>query len=113
MLKLVQDFKLPATAFGFGGLAFDGGGNIISGPFVVEPYTGPYPDMKSFYKDMLRAQLAEADRSPVAKGWCENGLRDKLDVFAERGLESVLSKSLTKEVETSLVIGDVGMYLLS
>ena len=113
VLKTVQDFKLPAAASGFGGLAFDEDDNIVSGPFVVEPYTGPYPDMKSFYKDMLRAQLEEADRSRVAKGWRENGLRDRLDAFAERGLESVLSKTLAKDVEPSLIIGDVGMFLLS
>jgi hypothetical protein len=112
VLKTVQDFKLPATASGFGGLAFDADGNVVSGPFVVEPYTGPYPDMKSFYKDMLRAQLKEADRSRVAKGWRENGLRDRLDAFAERGLEILLSKTLAKDVEPSLIIGDVGMFLL-
>jgi len=109
VLKTVQDFKLPASASGFGGLAFDKDNNVISGPFVVEPYTGPYPDMKSFYKDMLRAQLKEADRSAVAKGWHENGLRDRLDAFADRGLESVLSKALAKDVEPRLIIGDVGM----
>jgi len=109
VLKAVQDFKLPATASGFGGLAFDKDNNVVNGPFVVEPYTGPYPDMKSFYKDMLRAQLKEAERSPVAKGWRENGLRERLDAFAERGLDSVLSKTLTEDVEPCLVIGDVGM----
>ena len=68
VLKIVQKLKLPATASGFGGLAFDEDGNIVRSQFVVEPYTGPYPDMKSFYTDMLRAQLKEADRSQVAKG---------------------------------------------
>jgi len=114
VLKTVQDFKLPATASGFGGLAFDNDklekdNNVIGGPFVVEPYTGPYPDMKSFYKGMLSAQLKEADRSAVAKGWRENGLRERLDAFADRGLESLLSKALAKEVEPCLIIGDVGM----
>lgn len=113
VLKTVQDFKLPTMASGFGGLAFDEDGNTVSGPFVVEPYTGPYSDMKSFYKDMLRAQREEADRSRVARGWRENGLRDRLDAFAERGLESVLSKTLAKDVEPSLIIGDIGMFLLS
>jgi len=110
VLKTVQNFKLPAMASGFGGLAFDKDDNIVGGPFVIEPYTGPYPDMKSFYQDMLRAQLKEADRSRVAKGWRENGLRERLDAFAERGLQSVLSKTLVKDVEPSLIIGDVGTF---
>lgn len=113
VLKMGQDFKLPAEAAGFGGLAFGGDGNVVGGPFVVEPYTGPYTDMKSFYNDMLRAQLGEADRSRVARGWHEDGLRDRLDAFAERGLESVLSKTLVKDVEPCLIIGDVGMFSLS
>lgn len=113
VLKTVQDFKLPATASNFGGLAFDVDGNVVSGPFVVEPYTGPYPDMETFYKNMLRAQLQDADRSRVAKGWRENGLRDRLDAFAESGLETVLLKTLAKDVKPSLIIGDIGMFLLS
>jgi hypothetical protein len=113
VLKMVQDFRLPAKASSFGGLAFDENGNIISGPFVVEPYTGPYPDMKSYYRDMLRVQLQEADRSRVANGWRQNGLRGRLDAFAERGLEGVLSKTLGKQVKPGLIIGDIGMFLLS
>ncbi|KAH8666979.1 hypothetical protein BX600DRAFT_511862 [Xylariales sp. PMI_506] len=107
VLKTVQDFKLPAAASGFGGLAFDQDGDVISVPFVVEPYTSPFTDMKSFYRGMLQAQLKEADRSLVAKGWHEDGLRDRLDVFAEKDLESILSKVLSKDVEPRLIIGDV------
>lgn len=109
VLKMVQDFKLPAAASNFGGLAFGEDGGVVSGPFVVEPYTGPYSDMKGFYKAMLREQLAEADKSRVAKGWRENGLRDRLDAFAEKGLDSILSKTIAKDVRPNLIIGDVGM----
>jgi hypothetical protein len=109
VLKTVQDFKLPATCSRFGGLTFDQDKNVISGPFVVEPYTGPFADMKTLYQNMLRMQLKEADRSLVALGWRGNGLRDRIDAFAERGLESVLSKVLTQDVEPRLIIGDVGM----
>jgi len=111
ILKIVQDFKLPVAASGFGGLAFDNDNNVVNGPLVIEPYTGPYPDIKTFYNDMLHAQLKEADRSRVAKGWREHGLRERLDLFAEKGLEDVLLKTLPQDVKPSLIIGDVGMLL--
>ncbi|KAI5237519.1 hypothetical protein E4T43_07987 [Aureobasidium subglaciale] len=107
ILKKVQDFELPSQASGFGGLRFDVDGNVVNGPFVVEPYDGPYPDIKSMYKGMLKAQLAEADRSRVARGYRENGLRERLDAFAEQGLEIVLSHSLPVIVKPNLIIGDV------
>ncbi|TIA36190.1 hypothetical protein D6C83_06644 [Aureobasidium pullulans] len=107
ILKAVQDFELPPKASGFGGLAFDDSGAVISGPFAVEPYNGPYPDMDSMYKGMLQAQLVEADRSRVAQGWKEDGLRDRLDAFAERGLENILARSLPEHVRPNLIIGDV------
>lgn len=111
ILKAVQDFELPPKASGFGGLAFDDCGHVINGPFAVEPYNGPYPDMESMYKGMLQAQLVEADRSRVAQGWKEDGLRDRLDAFAERGLGGILTKNLPEHVRPNLIIGDVGMSL--
>ncbi|THZ23826.1 hypothetical protein D6C91_03515 [Aureobasidium pullulans] len=107
ILKTVQDFELPPKASGFGGLAFDDSGAVTSGSFAVEPYNGPYPDMGSMYKGMLQAQLVEADRSRVAQGWKEDGLRDRLDAFAERGLGGILTKNLPEHVRPNLIIGDV------
>ncbi|KAH0254492.1 hypothetical protein KCU91_g17973, partial [Aureobasidium melanogenum] len=105
-LKAVQDFDLPPKASGFGGLAFDDDGEVISGPYVVEPYDGPYPDMISMYKGMLQAQLKEADRSFV-KGYRDNGFRDRLNAFAEKGLDNLLTKFLPEKVRPNLIIGDV------
>ncbi|KAI5198643.1 hypothetical protein E4T39_06729 [Aureobasidium subglaciale] len=109
VLKKVQDFDLPPKASGFGGLRFEADNEVVNGPFVVEPYDGPYSDMKSMYKGMLKAQLAEADRSRVAEGYREDGLRERLDAFAERGLETVLSQSLPETVKPNLIIGDVAI----
>lgn len=97
VLKAVQDFALPAAAAGFSGLAFDeaNDGSIVSGTFVIEPYTDPYPDIKSFYRGTLQAQLKEADKT-VANGWRENGLRERLDAFALDGLDRLLLETLTR-----------------
>lgn len=108
ILKAVQDFELPLRAAGFGGLTFDDNGEVINGPYVVEPYTGPYPDMISMYKGMMQSQLVEADRSPVVKGYLDNDLRDRLNAFAERGLENVLTKIISPDIRPNLILGDVG-----
>lgn len=110
VLKLVQDFELPAAAAGFGGLAFDpaNDGCVISGAFVIEPYTNPYPDMESFYRGMLQAQLDEADKT-IANGWREEGLRERIDAFAQGGLETLLSETLAADTRPNLIIGDMGM----
>jgi len=110
VLRAVQDLELPPTAAGFGGLAFDqtNDGSVVSGPFVIEPYTNPYSDMESFYREMLQAQLAEADKT-VANGWRENDLRERLDNFAQGGLETLLSETLTEKTKPVLIIGDMSM----
>jgi hypothetical protein len=74
---------------------------------VIEPYTDAYSDMKSFYQGMLQAQLAEADKT-IAKGWRDDGLRERLDAFAQRGLETILSKTLVADTKPNLIIGDIG-----
>ena len=110
VLKAVQDYELPAAAASFGGLAFDqtNDGSVVSGPFVIEPYTNPYSDMESFYREMLQAQLAEADKT-VVNGWREDGLRERLNNFAQGGLKSLLSETLTEKTRPVLIIGDIGM----
>lgn len=108
ILKTVQDFQLPPKAAGFGGLAFDDNGEVVNGPYVVEPYNGPYPDMISMYKGMLQAQIAEADRSPVVKGYKDSEIRNRLNKFAEKGLADVLTRILPRDVRPNLIIGDVG-----
>ncbi|KAI5201931.1 hypothetical protein E4T42_07437 [Aureobasidium subglaciale] len=108
VLKAVQDFELPSAAARFGGLAFDraNDGSVVSGPFVIEPYTDSFSNMKSFYQGMLQAQLADTDKT-VAKGWREDGLRERLDAFAEGGLDAILSQTLAVDTRPNLIIGDI------
>jgi hypothetical protein len=112
VLKAVQNYELPAEAANFGGLTFDeaNDGDVISGPFVIEPYTDPFLDMKSFYQGMLQAQLAEADKT-FAQGWRKDGLRERLDKFAQEGLEKLLAEILTMDTRPNLIIGDIGMSI--
>ncbi|KAH0378680.1 hypothetical protein KCU92_g8583, partial [Aureobasidium melanogenum] len=109
ILKAIQDFELPPKASGFGGLAFDDGGEVVSRSYVVEPYNGLYSDMISIYKGMLQAQLAEADRSPVVKGYRDSGHRDRLNAFAERAIEDILTRVLPQIVRPNLILGDIAV----
>jgi hypothetical protein len=113
VLKAVQSYELPSRAANFGGLAFDeaNDGDVVSGPFVIEPYTDSYSDMKSFYQGMLQAQLAEVDKT-FAQGWRKDGLRERLDKFSQEGLEKLLAETLTMNTRPNLIIGDIGMSIL-
>ncbi|KAH0351792.1 hypothetical protein KCU83_g4015, partial [Aureobasidium melanogenum] len=107
ILEAIQDFELPPKASCFGGLAFDDGGEVVSGSSVIEPYNGLYSDMISMYKGMLQAQLAEADRSTVVKGYHDSELRGRLNAFAGRGLGKILTRVLPQNVKPNLIGGDL------
>jgi hypothetical protein len=113
VLEAVQSFELPVAAANFGGLSFDeaNDGSVVSGPFVIEPYTDAYSDMESFYRGMLQAQLREVDKT-IANGWLEDGLRERLDAFAKEGLNTLLSQILAVDTKPNLIIGDIGMSAL-
>ncbi|KFY81614.1 hypothetical protein V500_11250 [Pseudogymnoascus sp. VKM F-4518 (FW-2643)] len=64
LLKALQDYKLPASITGFGGVTFDDDGRI----------------------GRLEVALRKADANPYIKEWRANGVRERLDAFVERGV---------------------------
>lgn len=59
---------------------------------------------------MLQAQLVEPDRSPESpdvKAYRDSGSRDRLNAFAERGLDNILTEILPQNVWSNLIISDV------
>lgn len=91
IFKLIQDYEVPCTVKGFGGLGFDKEGNVVTGSMTM-PYGGPFPSMDALYGGILEYQLAEADRSELVKGWRTTGLRERLDKFAAHGIDELLRK---------------------
>lgn len=86
ILKSLQDYQIPA-GLSFGGLTFDHTGKIVSSA-MTNVGDGPWPTHQASYKGQLETALAEADVGHYIKGWRDNGIRERLDVFIECGLSA-------------------------
>jgi hypothetical protein len=92
VFKIIQDYRLPSSARGFGGLTFDSSGNIVTGPTTI-PCGGPFHEFHHMYVQMLRRQLDESDTSERLQGWRRNGLRDRLDRLAAEGIAQLVKNN--------------------
>lgn len=85
VFKLIQSYSLPDSAKGYGGLAFNESGDIVTRPTTI-PCGGPFSELHEMYTQILRRQLLESDSSERIAGWHRNGLRDRLELFASDGI---------------------------
>ncbi|KAF2810720.1 uncharacterized protein BDZ99DRAFT_561103 [Mytilinidion resinicola] len=85
LLKALQDYKLPESITGFGGVTFDETGRIVS-TAMTSVGLGPWPSYEASFKDRLELALRKADVNPYIQGWRANSVRDRLDRFVERGV---------------------------
>jgi hypothetical protein len=103
VFKLIQNYSLPESVKGYGGLTFNESGEIITGPTTI-PCGGPFSEFYEMYVQMLRRQLIETDTSELIGGWRRNDLRNRLEQFAASGIkERVLENSVARQ---TLVHGD-------
>ncbi|KAJ8121611.1 hypothetical protein ONZ43_g1979 [Nemania bipapillata] len=108
MFKLVQDYPLPTSIVGYGGLAFAESGDIITGPTSI-PCGGPFDTLEDMYTQMMRWQLADSEVSPLLKGW-DDQLRNRLDrLLAEGIVPLVRDNSIARP---TFVHGDLDTYNL-
>jgi hypothetical protein len=99
----LQQYELPESIQGFGGLAFDLDSNIISGPLTMFS-CGPFTTYAMLVKGVLYEQLAAADKSPILCGWTAKDIRAKLERFISEDVDRVL-QSMNDE-KKRLVHGD-------
>ncbi|KAH8590718.1 kinase-like domain-containing protein [Bisporella sp. PMI_857] len=93
VLRQIQDYELPKSVEGYGGLGFDEKGQVITGPLTVG-FGGPWNDWKGMYLGKYEAQLRNLDTVGFLGGWRENGLRDRLEAFfhSENGVLKLLDE---------------------
>ncbi|KAI0107221.1 kinase-like domain-containing protein [Nemania sp. FL0031] len=87
LLKALQDYQLPESITGFGGVTFDENGRIVSAA-MPSVGAGPWLSYESSFKGRLEVELQEADANKYVQGWRANGIRDRLDAFVQRGVPS-------------------------
>ncbi|KAI1426826.1 hypothetical protein F5Y12DRAFT_739836 [Xylaria sp. FL1777] len=109
VFKLIQDYELPASAIGYGGLAFDDSGeNIVIGPTTI-PCGGPFATLDDMYVQMMRRQLDESDSSSLLQGWRGDGrLRDRLDRFLAEGIAPLVRRNSV--ARPTLIHGDFNTF---
>ncbi|KAK5656969.1 hypothetical protein OQA88_3492 [Cercophora sp. LCS_1] len=106
----IQRYELPASVKGFGGLGFDGEGNVVTGPTPIHG-GGPCEELRDLYAEYFETQMGFADRCDVVKGWKGTGVRERLDQFAGEGLKEVLDE-LSLQTRQTLVHGDFDLQNL-
>ncbi|KAK0726542.1 hypothetical protein B0T21DRAFT_385758 [Apiosordaria backusii] len=104
ILKALQDYPLPKSIQGWGGLTFDSSGAIVSAP-MPSVGAGPWSSLENSYRCRLKAALDKADKNPYLKGWRPNGIRDRVDDFIERGLSAQFS-DLTSSQDRAIIHAD-------
>ncbi|CAJ2508321.1 Uu.00g133470.m01.CDS01 [Anthostomella pinea] len=87
LLKALQDYQLPETITGFGGVTFDEDGRIVS-TAMTSVGAGPWPSYESSFRGRLQVALQRADENPYIEGWHANGIRERLDAFVAHGVPS-------------------------
>ncbi|KAI0400456.1 kinase-like domain-containing protein [Xylaria palmicola] len=82
LLKALQDFTLPDSISGFGGVTFaaDGSGRIVSTAMTAVG-AGPWSSYEESFEGRLLVALQKADDNPYIRGWHANGIRKRLDAF--------------------------------
>ncbi|KAI0454744.1 hypothetical protein F5B21DRAFT_473996 [Xylaria acuta] len=87
LLKALQDYQLPDSITGYGGVMFAENGRMVSAA-MTSVWAGPWPTYESSFKSRLDVALQRADANPYIQGWHANGIRDRLGNFVKHGLPS-------------------------
>jgi hypothetical protein len=96
ILKWLQDYKLPESITGFGGVTFDDDGRVISAAMPTVG-AGPWSSYEASFQTRLQLALQKADANPHIKGWRANGIRERLDAFLESGVVAQFKTLESKE----------------
>ncbi|KAK4198254.1 kinase-like domain-containing protein [Triangularia verruculosa] len=104
ILKGLQDFELPSSIKGFGGVTFDESGEVISGA-MSSGGLGPWPTYEEFFRHQLDVALKTSDTNPYIKGWHAKGLRKRLDAFVSHGVAAEFD-GLASAADRVIVHGD-------
>lgn len=110
LLKALQDYQLPESIEGFGGMTFDQVGRIVS-TAMTSVGAGPWPSYEASFQGRLEVALQKADANPYIRGWRANGVRERLDAFLERGVPAQF-KSLSSKQDKVIVHADFSGLLI-
>lgn len=108
ILRAMQQYQLPSTAIGYGGLTFAADGAIVTCATAF-PGGGPTSSHSALYTEYFRTQRARSLENEVVKGWLDTDLPPRL----ERASKEFDQASVYEHhLRPTLVHGDLGLYSL-
>lgn len=108
LLKALQDYPLPESIEGWGGVTYDPSGAIVSAP-MISVGAGPWSSLEDSFRGRLKAALAKADSNPYIQGWRLNSVRERVDAFIENGLPAQFS-DLTSKQDKAIIHADFSEF---
>jgi len=90
VVQAMQSFEVPQTVARYGGVSFSPDGTLVSGPMTTLS-EGPFETYTQLYQTFFKQQVVASDKSPVLKGWHEDGIRTRLDRFRAERLPEMVS----------------------
>ncbi|CAK7198511.1 hypothetical protein SEUCBS139899_001172 [Sporothrix eucalyptigena] len=110
IFHLLQQYKLPASIVGYGGLNFDDDGQVVTGPTAIHGATKACTTYHELYKEYLKIQLQRMDACDVVQGWQDaSDLRARIDAFVEQGFQPLLEQTVEANPRPVLVHGDMNL----
>jgi hypothetical protein len=106
----IQRTQLLDSVTHFGALTFDRSGQIVIGQMPLL-FGGPWDTSSSLWTAKLKAQLSDSDKSPLLRGWKDDGIRERLESFLTNGVSQVLGSE--DIIERVLIHGDLSKYALT
>nr|POF15047.1 hypothetical protein CFP56_72151 [Quercus suber] len=94
ILACFQRFHLPDTIDKYGGIGFDNSGQYVSTALSIFN-GGPFVTHRELILATVMSKLVHADDDPRVKGWRDNGVRERLNDFLDRGLTVLLRDTAT------------------
>ncbi|KAI1859860.1 hypothetical protein JX265_010309 [Neoarthrinium moseri] len=113
IFRSIQQYDLPASVQGYGGLAFANDGSIVVGATPIYGARGVCKIYYELYRQCLETQLKFLDVSDIIGGWkeLEFNLRERIEAFVKNGFMSLLEASTDAKPRPTLVHGDFGQPL--
>ncbi|CZT12545.1 uncharacterized protein RCO7_11554 [Rhynchosporium graminicola] len=104
ILKSLQDFRIPQSVEGWGGVMFDDSGVLVGAPMTVVG-AGPWNSLAESFEGRFKEALNMADSNAQLRGWRSNGVRERIDRFVEYGLAPLIAQFESKN-DRCIVHGD-------
>ncbi|KAH7379847.1 kinase-like domain-containing protein [Cadophora sp. MPI-SDFR-AT-0126] len=104
LLKGLQEFRLPESIKGWGGVTYDDRGVLVSAPMIVVG-AGPWSSLQEAFGGRVKEALSKTDKSPQLRGWSNNGVGERINRFVEHGVSALIAHLESKN-DRSIIHGD-------